>query len=239
MFSTYVEVILNHAHIRYLKPCVLHVCGGDPKSPLFFKNINQCSPRMWRWSLRLEQEEEEREVFSTYVEVIPFGTCIWVASYSVLHVCGGDPKWLPKSILSPWCSPRMWRWSYTPEHFAWLKAVFSTYVEVIPRSVQKLSLNRRVLHVCGGDPIPNDSTIIMIRCSPRMWRWSYSGRMVNLWFVRVLHVCGGDPKPTGGGYDSTQCSPRMWRWSPPWVAVCCRSSVFSTYVEVILRSRFI
>ena len=127
----------------------------------------------------------------------------------------------------------MWRWSYTPEHFAWLKAVFSTYVEVIPRSVQKLSLNRRVLHVCGGDPIPNDSTIIMIRCSPRMWRWSYSGRMVNLWFVRVLHVCGGDPKPTGGGYDSTQCSPRMWRWSWVYFFPKLIKKVFSTYVEVI------
>ena len=51
--------------------CILHVCGGDPKSGRLAYSL-----------LR---------VFSTYVEVIPGLRFAEVLGLSILHVCGGDP----------------------------------------------------------------------------------------------------------------------------------------------------
>ena len=92
------------------------------------------------------------------------------------------------------------------------------------------------LHVCGGDPAKGNRDFLMLRFSPRMWRWSYMFYLIEprqsifstyveviLSFIRrmvmkqdFLHVCGGDP--------------RINNW---WVCWFC---IFSTYVEVILRN---
>ena len=89
-----------------------------------------------------------------------------------------------------------------------------------------------------------------------MWRWSWRGSS-RLWFLRVfstyveviliafasrhsawciLHVCGGDPHVYHARKGSSLYSPRMWRWSPTCHHHCRLEEVFSTYVEVILRS---
>ena len=50
----------------------------------------------------------------------------------ILHVCGGDPN--------------------VKELKLFMLIVFSTYVEVIPRTAVELINSSSILHVCGGDP---------------------------------------------------------------------------------------
>ena len=91
VFSTYVEVILDHDNRTSNSSCILHVCGGDPA----FKVTS--------FSLIL--------VFSTYVEVILKIYVVACQSLRILHVCGGDPTNIAHKPLQFLYSPRMWRWS--------------------------------------------------------------------------------------------------------------------------------
>ena len=50
VFSTYVEVIPSNGLKCINWASILHVCGGDPTSPLPLKYMCPYSPRMWRWS---------------------------------------------------------------------------------------------------------------------------------------------------------------------------------------------
>ena len=148
----------------------------------------------------------------------------------------------------------MWRWSPLQQGQSLHVQVFSTYVEVIPRSTSSGVSIKGILHVCGGDPPLKDSIPKAIRYSPRMWRWSW------MWFLSVvklmvfstyvevilsplvesiptasiLHVCGGDPTEVQTQNLINRYSPRMWRWSPPLSESVITLPVFSTYVEVIL-----
>ena len=70
VFSTYVEVILSRAKENDDKMCILHVCGGDPRSNVLTLVIIWYSPRMWRWSFHVVVLSNSLSVFSTYVEVI-------------------------------------------------------------------------------------------------------------------------------------------------------------------------
>ena len=87
-----------------------------------------------------------------------------------------------------------------------------------------------------------------------MWRWSYkiikpskeqavfstyvevipSLFLMDYTIQSILHVCGGDPMFNGQGNNAIQYSPRMWRWSYILNLLLNITSVFSTYVEVIL-----
>ena len=217
VFSTYVEVILESSFLRYLLGGVLHVCGGDPWTLDPSRFSSWCSPRMWRWSWLLEIVQALLIVFSTYVEVILYFLLFIFLVECVLHVCGGDPQPLPLALVYALCSPRMWRWSLPLRYSNRRSLVFSTYVEVIPKTRAEVSKTYRVLHVCGGDP----NTIKAVKeknlCSPRMWRWSWDLFVVfkvQLGFstyvevilapacwpfsmFSVLHVCGGDPNGYG------------------------------------------
>ena len=92
VFSTYVEVILCSICKKFFKFCILHVCGGDPRSNSMVSFHRRYSPRMWRWSLDLISIYCRHFVFSTYVEVIPITTASGLFKNSILHVCGGDPS---------------------------------------------------------------------------------------------------------------------------------------------------
>ena len=152
VFSTYVEVILM-------------------SSSLFMTSF-WYSPRMWRWSYSCKCCSNLRLVFSTYVEVIPGFSAFLASSKSILHVCGGDPISLATTLPIIRYSPRMWRWSQlTVKNFI-DHLVFSTYVEVIPCYLVIYQVRRCILHVCGGDPYNLYKGDIIIRYSPRMWRWS-------------------------------------------------------------------
>ena len=52
----------------------------------------------------------------------------------------------------------------------------------------------------------------------------------------ILHVCGGDPISLIDLHKETAYSPRMWRWSCFKEKFYQRNIVFSTYVEVILKT---
>ena len=172
----------------------------------------------------------------------------------ILHVCGGDPDWLSKHKNVDMYSPRMWRWSHprcNRNYYFW---VFSTYVEVIPKHWAISCSLPRILHVCGGDPLLKGYNDQTGQYSPRMWRWSYraishlGGLCVFSTYVEVililfsalfqgtsiLHVCGGDPYCIYSCWRFWWYSPRMWRWSWFSAHFWTVTTVFSTYVEVIL-----
>ena len=168
---------------------------------------------MWRWSFITPAILSILLVFSTYVEVIPNHVSRSVGWRCILHVCGGDPRKSGIEMVNKLYSPRMWRWSLFRLLACFLVWVFSTYVEVILSSRNLLLTSERILHVCGGDPMLNDPFAYLLKYSPRMWRWSCTGkfdlsdRLVFSTYVEVipsstwkqkvcwsiLHVCGGDP----------------------------------------------
>ena len=152
VFSTYVEVIPHVHHNHEKRPCILHVCGGDPKEVAEHQGALLYSPRMWRWSYSICHIGLRYPVFSTYVEVILNSTLITNFNNSILHVCGGDPRRRLNSHLQWLYSPRMWRWSSFQVNIAFVLYVFSTYVEVILTMSCNSVIFLGILHVCGGDP---------------------------------------------------------------------------------------
>ena len=151
---------------------VLHVCGGDPAKSYYLQIFKECSPRMWRWSLKQPLHLPLCLVFSTYVEVILYLKCGDRIYLGVLHVCGGDPTAFKSRLSIWWCSPRMWRWSCSNPLVSFAVEVFSTYVEVFLKNAKEARSTTGVLHVCGGDPLAWARIILRVPCSPRMWRWS-------------------------------------------------------------------
>ena len=152
-------------------------------------------------------------VFSTCVEVILNNSNVNVVEASILHVCGGDPKFSNPPQRCLLYSPRVWRWSY------------------IDCAIKVFEIS--ILHVCGGDPKEDLEKNIDDEYSPRVWRWSWrSGFHLTLKMVfstcvevilsclsnfytfhRILHVCGGDPMFHCIFVSNLRYSPRVWRWS--------------------------
>ena len=92
VFSTYVEMILAGAALLWLLRRILHVCGDDPKQNTISFEIAVYSPRMWRWSQLTDALKDSLSVFSTYVEMILVIYTIFIFVWSILHVCGDDPR---------------------------------------------------------------------------------------------------------------------------------------------------
>ena len=154
------EVILTETLLQGDCLNFLHVCGGDPKSPLFLKNINQFSPRMWRWSASKRRKFCSRNIFSTYVEVILAKKQNQPKLKHFLHVCGGDPTFGYVHIYNPLFSPRMWRWSHLLSQWTTILHIFSTYVEVILHLRLQTKVQKHFLHVCGGDPMDSMGEVV-------------------------------------------------------------------------------
>ena len=169
---------------------------------------------MWRWSCGGSKTIRSNVVFSTYVEVILEPTGFQHNPWSILHVCGGDPKRVIATQTDIQYSPRMWRWSCINAKTLALTNVFSPYVEVIPTQSGMRITKSCILHVCGGDPGSLVAFEPGYKYSPRMWRWSRPQRKLCCLYGSILHVCGGDPK-IRDLEDNNYV-------------------VFSTYVEVIL-----
>ena len=213
---------------------------------------------MWRWSCVMSGNCAISYVFSTYVEVILVRNPTEITSWSILHVCGGDPDPHKIERLSALYSPRMWRWSRFDSCYTDRLAVFSTYVEVILCNIDLKGKQTSILHVCGGDPTDVVKCCFPTLYSPRMWRWS-SFHFISLLVMQVfstyvevilkakvkeqdhfciLHVCGGDPWLHIIFKLKYRYSPRMWRWSSINFGMDPSNVVFSTYVEVILWLSF-
>ena len=152
-------------------------------------------------------------MFSTYVEMILWSPSLSAQDLSVLHVCGDDPEFKDFISTKERCSPRMWRWSLIRRLEYQCGLVFSTYVEMILAGPQSPLIACCVLHVCGDDPCPTEKPNANSKCSPRMWRWSWTERcksrrlgvfstyvemilavyLTKSSYWGVLHVCGDDP----------------------------------------------
>ena len=92
------------------------------------------------------------KVFSTYVEVILRADRKIDSIYSILHVCGGDPK-QAFNIFGPFRILHVCGGDPLGFDDSWAKkAVFSTYVEVILETPKETISLVSILHVCGGDP---------------------------------------------------------------------------------------
>ena len=150
----------------------------------------------------------------------------------------------------------MWRWSLQNPDRLTEPIVFSTYVEVIPISIDEFAQKYGILHVCGGDPLAPRATVLKVLYSPRMWRWSLkfevclgfqfvfstyvevilADTIIEPAIMSILHVCGGDPTSFFNLKPKCLYSPRMWRWSQRNVGKSIWDTVFSTYVEVILAT---
>ena len=189
---------------------------------------------MWRWSSCFWHYLSPFLVFSTCVEVILTCLCIKSRWYSILHVCGGDPKFVNHERSHKAYSPRVWRWSL--DHITCWPSflVFSTCVEVILMKLRHWCKYFRILHVCGGDPRTTNKDSPADAYSPRVWRWSYlsvrtsrpmlvfstcvevilHGKPMKHVLNRILHVCGGDPQALRCLEQQELYSPRVWRWSP-------------------------
>ena len=130
------------------------------------------SPRVWRWSQIICTRRSTKEVFSTCVEVILKVLPSLMTSFSILHVCGGDPNHVCCVYCLKLYSPRVWRWSWRV-HYVWsVETVFSTCVEVILRKKLQELQSTSILHVCGGDPYGEEEQVVLEGYSPRVWRWS-------------------------------------------------------------------
>ena len=192
VFSTYVEVILTNHRDWAFWLSILHVCGGDPTAIHHARCMCMYSPRMWRWSSKLDINTIDSNVFSTYVEVILNKYSTGSPPDSILHVCGGDPTFLICCSILLVYSPRMWRWSSVLLSIRPLIHVFSTYVEVIPIESFPMLKETSILHVCGGDPHSTLSYYNGLGYSPRMWRWSHGRiplllkRLVFSTYVEVI-----------------------------------------------------
>ena len=174
---------------------------------------------------------------------------------SILHVCGDDPviTCIICQIIS--YSPRMWRWSYPQDLLHLHQDVFSTYVEMILFYQMLLKVLGGILHVCGDDPFSSGIVFGGGEYSPRMWRWSLISCITSfkhvvfstyvemillvlgivLTWSRILHVCGDDPMLFLIFKSCHPYSPRMWRWFLVLLVDELRHTVFSTYVEMILK----
>ena len=112
VFSTYVEMILSVPDWTISSVRILHVCGDDPEIDEDIRVKKEYSPRMWRWSLSLNNLISVCRVFSTYVEMILVHHTGSFQNKGILHVCGDDPRLGVFLLWKIMYSPRMWRWSY-------------------------------------------------------------------------------------------------------------------------------
>ena len=175
---------------------------------------------------------------------------------SFLHACGGVSSALSAIIRITEFSPRMWRCFYMANPYAYLCEVFSTHVEVFLILTLGLIAVLSFLHACGGVSSMSLMDIKSVSFSPRMWRCFFPRRMrhsaskvfsthvevfltsdkVSASSASFLHACGGVSWDGRHHGRFREFSPRMWRCFSPSVASCRRGLVFSTHVEVFLKT---
>ena len=173
VFPMYVGVI---PRLRQSVPSAVripHVCGGDPKHLLASYVYNAYSPCMWGWSKFVPGTKRPVDVFPMYVGVILKEFPRWTLTWSIPHVCGGDPQWRLDRSDKKRYSPCMWGWSSWRQVTFWPHSVFPMYVGVIPTMNKSLTTRNGIPHVCGGDPQGLTLCQRHDAYSPCMWGWSW------------------------------------------------------------------
>ena len=129
-------------------------------------------------------------------------------------------------------SPRMWRCFSLRPSTSGSGRVFSTHVEVFPRTLSEAIAARGLLHACGGvsasirslterlrsllhacGGVSDTATKVRERLesSPRMWRCFLADRQNMLDQLGLLHACGGVSDTGWVVVLPRGSSPRMWR----------------------------
>ena len=222
---------LKNATKSFRSPCLLHVRGGVSPLGCTSRKSSQSSPRPWRCFLFCRVGIRSCSVFSTSVEVFPLRWELASSSSSLLHVRGGvSPIELPKMALPP-SSPRPWRCFRDRVDSLPDLLVFSTSVEVFPRTHTSTMFASGLLHVRGGVSIEYTSMLARSQSSPRPWRCfpndkhqfvkdSVFSTSVEVFLaisgaVRLLplllHVRGGVSQASRIIGGSSVSSPRPWR----------------------------
>ncbi len=179
-------------------------------------------------------------------------------SKSLLHVRGGVSR--AARQRGRWCrsSPRAWRCFSRMAKLNAKQAVFSTCVEVFPVQAMPLRGALSLLHVRGGVSVLPFLQTTPRRSSPRAWR-CFSRRLfapdptmvfstcVEVFpssgvrdssHVSLLHVRGGVSTAVRKYQITRSSSPRAWRCFRYTSQGKLRGSVFSTCVEVFLKTRW-
>ena len=131
------EVFLKHQSRIHLILDFLHVCGGVSDYASFTCKLTEFSPRMWRCFSCAYVARYCTKIFSTYVEVFLRKFSCKARLRNFLHVCGGVSQWRQQGMPKARFSPRMWR-CFSDNRFSRNFArIFSTYVEVFPKSVRE------------------------------------------------------------------------------------------------------
>ena len=150
VFSTSVEVFPSIGLTRLFLCRLLHVLGGVSNVTKNLYTIRWSSPRPWRCFRRASQICRITQVFSTSVEVFLSKWLRLQLRRSLLHVCGGVSKEdiIIEAVESS--SPRPWRCFRFSRGLKTAIFVFSTSVEVFPKSFFRTCPKERLLHVRGG-----------------------------------------------------------------------------------------
>ena len=176
----------------------------------------------------------------------------------LLHVRGGVSFSTLNTAASEKSSPRPWRCFLHGPRVHRRQHVFSTSVEVFPRTRTTRARARSLLHVRGGVSYPKYDNYDAIESSPRPWRCFHHGLVhfgteqvfstsVEVFppyahavshTCRLLHVRGGVAISRRRPSSRSLSSPRPWRCflhvddlqKPKWV--------FSTSVEVFRMNCF-
>ena len=171
VFSTSVEVFLDHVVAHAQIHGLLHVRGGVSSLREFAGPPKASSPRPWRcFSSELNGEKTDL-VFSTSVEVFPPRIRTAWMCFCLLHVRGG----------------------VSGQHEAARRPhpVFSTSVEVFPRPRKSAAKIARLLHVRGGVSKPSRHKKMDRESSLRPWRCFLGHRSCVDGSESLLHVRGG------------------------------------------------
>ena len=132
-------------------------------------------------------------------------------------------------------SPRVWRWSSYVVLISNVGFVFSTSVEVILMHSIMWVQRYCILHECGGDPFFWAFWSLLLKYSPRVWRWSLTELLKTLSSTVFSTSVEVIPFAKSINTVGTGYSPRVWRWSLGSKLMIIISPVFSTSVEVIPR----
>ena len=170
VFSTSVEVFLPRVLFMVLIHRLLHVRGGVSKGRTTSHKGALSSPRPWRCFSSAEAVSGSKVVFSTSVEVFPDRRIYRCEPVPLLHVRGGVSQGRSSFVLPTVSSPRPWR-CFSPQPLRSLPIrVFSTSVEVFPRSDATRWRADGLLHVRGGVSYEIELTEDDLLSSPRPWR---------------------------------------------------------------------
>ena len=238
VFSTSVEVFLAPGVIR-------------PKSLA-------SSPRPWRCFLNSRNGLKVERVFSTSVEVFLLQSSLLSCLKRLLHVRGGVSIEYTSMLARSQSSPRPWRCFFRHLDLSAATEVFSTSVEVFLAISGAVRLLPLLLHVRGG--VSQASRIIggSSVSSPRPWRCFLSllsnvnrngvfSTSVEVFptstatasrFWRLLHVRGGVSPGRSRNFVRRVSSPRPWRCFRARARLAHAHAVFSTSVEVFLRTMY-